>query len=159
MLPTTTTTIDAPPKTTRPVLSAPHQLAQVRLASELVEDVWGFDVWIWELTGTELDLYRQGQIKTKGAKVTLDLRSNTARLLVYAIRNESGERLYSERDVPELLKLGASGLEKLATVARRLSGLDEDDEEAEMEGNFDGDLIASSPSPSPDTSDAPSPSS
>lgn len=155
----TPTVVDAPPQTALPVLSSPHQLSAVGLDSELVPvPQWGVSVWVWELTGAELDLYRQGQIKTKGAKVNLDLRSNTARLLTYAIRNASGERMYSERDAAELLKRGASGLEKLARVARRLSGLDDEDEE-EMEGNSDDGQIDSLSSTWPDTSDAPSESS
>lgn len=116
-----------------PVLSAAHQLGTVRLARELVPvPEWGHAVWVWELTGEDLDAYRNAMYRTKGAKVTLDLRSNTARLLTYAVRDEHGNRVFDDATgVSRLLGMGSAGVERLAKVARRLSALDDDDDDDE----------------------------
>lgn len=140
-----------------PVLSNPTQLHSVKLARERVEvPEWGLSVWVWELNGADLDAYRQSMYRqTKGTKVSLDLRNNTARLLTYALRDEDGQRVLDDHDgVHRLLGMGSAGLERLAAVARRLSGMDDSDEDAE--GNSDAAPSGFSSSTSPSPSAAPS---
>jgi len=55
---------------------------------------WKCHVWVHELTGEELDLYRQPMYQVKETKLTLSLTENTLRLLAYALRTEQGDRLW-----------------------------------------------------------------
>ena len=119
-----------------PDLTSASQLRNVGLKREqvTVED-WGMNVWVWELTGEEWDHHQKAFVKTKGGKVVgLDLAGQTARLLMYAIKDPQGNRIFSHQD--ELLRMPAGGLNQLAEVARRLSRLEDEDAE-EMEENFD----------------------
>lgn len=140
-----------------PVFSQATQLHSVKLQKEFVEvPEWGMSFWVWELNGADIDAYRQAMYKQgKNNRVSIDLRNNTARLLTYALRDEDGNRILDEHDgIHRLLGMGSSGLEKLAAVARRLSGLDANDEDTE--GNSDAAPSGSSSSISPSPSAAPS---
>ena len=117
---------------------------------------WGCNVWVYELTGEELDLYRSYIWTEKGGKIRMTvsrLRAQTARLLAVAIRREDGSRIFDDATGPDrLMQMGSSGLEKLAKVARRLSGVSDDDAESSAEGNSEagptGSGSGTSPSPS-----------
>lgn len=140
-----------------PDLTNPGQLlGTVTLARERVEvPEWGVAVWVWELTGEQLDAYRTHALRQQGSKVRVDLarlRAGTARLLTYAIRTKDGDPVFDEHDGPDrLLKMGAAGLARVAKVANRLSRLDEEDEDT-AEGNSaaarGGSSNGTSPSPS-----------
>lgn len=133
-----------------PILAAASQI-RAQLGSELVNvPEWRSRVWVYELTGRELDEYRQGMFKSKSGGVEVSLKNATLRLLVLALRDGNGNRLYpnTERGILELGDLPAGGSERLAKVARLLSGLtdaedsdedaDEDDSEAGDGGNSAG---------------------
>lgn len=99
---------------------------------------WGGEVWVKELTGKERDHYEGDifQIKSQGGKTqTTFHRANIrARLLVLAIVDDDSKRLFADHELEELGNLGSSALDKLFTVAQRLSGFTEKDVE-ELEGN------------------------
>lgn len=142
-----------------PVAASPYELHTLPLRHELVDvPEWGKALWVWELTGEQLDEYRSGMFDQTGRsnRVKINLRRNTARLLAHAIRNEDGTAFFptEAEGVHILLGLGAAGAERLATVARRLSGLDDDDEDAE--GNSGAAPSGSSSSISRSPSAAPS---
>lgn len=115
-----------------PTLSNPNQIRAVVERVKVFVPQWKCHVWVHELTGEELDLYRQPMYQVKETKLTLSLTENTLRLLAYALRTEQGDRLWpnTKRGVAELGKLPSGGSELLAKTARRLSGLSDDDEEA-----------------------------
>lgn len=121
----------------RRVMNSVSMLPMARLAKELVSvEEWDCDVWVWELTVKDLDAYRGRMLETRGAKVIgLNMAGNTARLLSYAIRDEQGTRVFADHDVERLMEQGSGPIEKLAAVARRLSHLDEDDDESDLVGN------------------------
>jgi hypothetical protein len=118
-----------------PDLTNPAQLlGNVTLKRERVEvPEWGVAVWVWELTGEQLDAYRSSMWTQRGGKLRMDLtkmRANTARLLVHACRTADGSPIFDETTGPDrILQMGAAGIERLAAAARRMSGLDEDDED------------------------------
>lgn len=147
-----------------PVLSSPSQLRTVKLARELVQvPEWGVSVWVWEMTGAEVESWRQSLMR-KG-KVELNPRAQrerTARLLCRVIRDEQGNRMYSDHDAAMFMDMGSAGMERVAEVALRLSGLsraaddrddDEDDGEDEATGNSGAAPSGSSTSTSPSLSD------
>ena len=125
-----------------PVLTSPDQLAAVKLARELVHvHEWGLDVWVYELTGEELDTWRQSMLRSSRRQrgdMEVDpkkLRGQTARLVCAAVRDENGQRIFADMDAPGLLKKGSGAVERLATVARRLSRVVADEDEFDEMGN------------------------
>lgn len=114
-------------------------LSHTTIQKELVEvPEWGGEVWVKELTGKERDSYEAEifQIKSNGRKTeTKFMRANIrARLLVLSIVNDDGVRLFEDYELESLGNLGALALDRLFTVAQRLSGFTEKDVE-ELEGN------------------------
>lgn len=146
--------------TNLPVASGPSELHALPLRRELVPvPEWGKAFWVWEMNGDQIDEYRAGMFDQSGRnnRVKINMRRNTARLLAHTIRNEDGTPFFgSEAEgVHILLGLGAAGAEKLAAVARRLSGLDDEDDE-DAEGNSDAGPTGSPSSTLPSPSGAPS---
>lgn len=108
---------------------------------------WHAAVWVYELSGSELDEYRNGMYTQKGTKLKMDLRNNTVRLVCLALRDANGHRLFPNIDqgIRELGAKGSGGTERVAEVARRLSHLAAEDEQ-ELEENLDNGHTDSSPS-------------
>lgn len=106
-----------------PVISSARQI-RWEVARELVPvPEWNCQVWAQELTGEEKDEYQAGMFDVDGNDYTLNFRNNTNRLVVFAARDENGNRLWpnTKRGVEEVAKLGSAGAERIADVARRLS--------------------------------------
>lgn len=85
---------------------------------------WGGDVNVRTLTGTERDAFEEGCIKGKGKR---DLSNLRARLCALAIVDENSNRMFSDRDVHILGKKSAAALDRVFTVAQRLSGVTDAD--------------------------------
>lgn len=116
-----------------PVLTSGSQLSGVEVQAELVVvRPWRRKVWVQELTGEELDEYREPMsvIDSKN-NIKLNLKESSLRLLAMAIRDAHGNRIYQNTadGIKILGKMPSSGLEIIAKVARRLSGMGEDDVE------------------------------
>jgi hypothetical protein len=106
-----------------PVISSSRQI-RWEVARELVPvPEWGCQVWTNELTGEEKDEYQSGMFDVDGSDYTLNFSNNTNRLVVFAARDEAGNRLWpnTKRGVEEVAKLGSAGAERIAEAARRLS--------------------------------------
>lgn len=106
-----------------PVLSSSRQI-RWEVARELVPvPEWKCQVWTHELTGEEKDEYQSGMFDVDGSDYTLNFQNNTVRLVVYAARDDNGNRLWpnTERGIAEVKKLGSAGAERIAEAARRLS--------------------------------------
>ena len=90
---------------------------------------WGGDLFVREMTAKERDDYRRdldsGKDKLTGA---------SALLAVRVIVNDKNERLFEDKDAPELAKKSASALDKVLEAALSLSGLNAQDIE-ELEKN------------------------
>jgi len=118
-----------------PVLTTGAQLEKIEVRAELVRVVpWRRKVWVQELTGEELDEYREPMsvIDSKN-NIKLNLKESSLRLLAMAIRDANGNRIYpnTEAGIKILGKMPSSGLEIIAKVARQLSGMGEEEVEVE----------------------------
>jgi len=97
---------------------------------------WGGEVRLRSLTGAERDAYEQSLVQTRGKSREMNLRNARAKLVALCAVDENGNRLFSDADVNALGKKNAKPLDRLFDVARRLSGLSEDDVDRLTE-NFD----------------------
>jgi len=88
---------------------------------------WGGEVRLRSLTGAERDAYEQSLVQTRGKSREMNLRNARAKLVALCAVDENGNRLFSDADVNALGKKNAKPLDRLFDVARRLSGLTEDD--------------------------------
>jgi hypothetical protein len=107
------------------------------LRSEDVEvPEWGGKVRVFELTGTDRDAYQASIIKQRedGTR-EWRLANATVRLVSMSIGDpDTHERLFTEGDVTALGKKSARALNRVFTVAQRLSALADEDVE-ELLGN------------------------
>jgi hypothetical protein len=87
----------------------------------------GGDVRVRGLTGTERDAFEATIAQRKGKDVKMNLQNVRARLVSLSTVDENGERLFSDADVVALGGKSAAALERVFTVAMRLSGLTPDD--------------------------------
>jgi hypothetical protein len=120
---------------------------------------WGGSVRVVGMTAKERGEYESAfMMEVKGRRGEPELKRNRAaikqvreRLVVHTVVDENGNRLFTDEDVAALSKKSAAAMERIVTVAQRLSGLTESDIE-ELEKNFattDAEDSASvSPSPS-----------
>lgn len=98
---------------------------------------WGGSVCVRALSGTERDAYEAGIVQLRGDGTKLvNLKNLRGRLVSLACVDDEGNRLFSDEDAIALGDKSASALERVFEVARRLSGLSEDDVE-ELAETFD----------------------
>lgn len=109
-------------------------------------------VLLREFDGGELNEHRKPMYKINGTKIELSMEEVNLRLLAIGMRRRDGSRMYPNTDtgIKLLRKWPASIVEFLAKHQRELNGEDEDD--ATLEGNSEGErtseLSSDSPSPS-----------
>lgn len=120
----------AAPEATVPV----HRLSKADIfnrADSCFEDVpvpeWGGIVRIKGLTGEERDAFEASTVQTRGKNVKQNLRNLRARLVAASAVDEDGVRLFEPYDIEELGKKSAAALDRLFTVAQKLSKLSEED--------------------------------
>lgn len=98
-----------------------------------VEDVWVPEwqttVKVKSLTAAERDAFEASSLSGQGRNREVNLQNVRARLLVRAIVDDSGARIFGDLDAMELGQKNASALDRLFAVASRLSGLGADDVE------------------------------
>lgn len=97
---------------------------------------WGGQVRVKGLSGTERDRFEQDSIDQRGKANKLNLANIRARLLVLCLVDEQGNRLFQRSDIDLLGQKSAAALNRVFEVARRLSGLNQEDVE-ELAENFD----------------------
>jgi len=91
-------------------------------------------VFVRTLTGRERDGFETACFVQKGKQRTLNTENIRAKLLVRAICDKDGARVFTDNDTDALGDIPASALDALFSVAQRLSGLSSEDVE-EMAGN------------------------
>ena len=97
---------------------------------------WGGQVRVKGLSGTERDRFEQDSIDQRGKTTKLNFANIRARLLVLCLVDEQGNRLFQRSDIDLLGQKSAAALNRVFDVARRLSGLNQEDVE-ELAENFD----------------------
>ena len=110
-------------------------LEAVDLGREVVPvPEWGGSVLMRGLTGRERDAFEASIVRMQGgapgAGMERSLQNIRARLVAMAAIDESGARLFEDRDVRALGEKSAAALDRLFDVARRLSGMSEADVQA-----------------------------
>ena len=83
---------------------------------------WGGTVRIRELTGTELDSYEAQQTRQVGDRVEPNPIGSRARLVVRALIDENGKRLFADADAMKLSEKSGLVLDRLWDEIAALSG-------------------------------------
>jgi len=92
---------------------------------------WGGSVFVRGLTGAERDEYEASMVQFQGSKIkSMEIRNIRARMAAYAICDADGNRVFSSSDVLALSKKSAAALDRIMTVAARLSGMTAEDQES-----------------------------
>jgi len=100
---------------------------------------WGGTVRVRGMTGIERDEFEASIVTGRGRTRDVNMRNIRAKLVSLCVVDPtSGERLFSKADVDALGQLSAAALDRVADVARRLSGLTAEDEER-LAGNSGSD--------------------
>lgn len=127
--------------------------AHAKLPRETVHiEELGGSVIVQGLTGKQRDQYETSCIVQKGNKRTFNLVDARAKLVMLAIVDADGVRLFQTSDVAQLSAMPAAVLDRLFSVAQRLSGISDEDQE-ELGKLFGEDPADSSPFASLDSSE------
>ena len=97
------------------------------LKSEMVEvPEWGVTVMVRELSASEHDSYQAALINVgKGGAYNVDLSNHRCELLVRALRDADGKRLFQDREVGVLGQAPSPLIDRLYNVAQKVTGIDE----------------------------------
>lgn len=106
---------------------------------------WGNKtVWVCGLTGAAKDAYSASLVEFRGESRKLRLENATVKLVIRTACDASKKLLFSEGDIERLGTKSSAALERLAAVARRLSGMDKKELE-ELVKNSDAAQSGDSP--------------
>lgn len=106
-----------------------EQIFQVQdLSSEIVAvPEWGGEVRVQALNGTNRDKFEAAQIEFRGKERRVRLFNVRARLAALTIVDDNGNRIFTDEDVARLGSKNSAALDRVCTVAQRLSGLSDQD--------------------------------
>jgi hypothetical protein len=109
-------------------------LVKTTLKNEVVTvEEWGGDVVVSEMSGTTRDAWEQKLREKDAAGKRVSLR---AKLVVFTVIDDKGERIFNDDDISLVGKLSSNSLEKICSVAMRLNDLGSDDiEKAKKNSN------------------------
>lgn len=95
---------------------------------------WGGTVRVQALSGAARDQFEAALVAGKGKNRSVKLDNVRAKMVAASIVDADGKRLFTDADVRKLGEKSAAALQRVYTVAQRLSGLTDDDAE-ELAGN------------------------
>lgn len=84
---------------------------------------WDGDVIVRELTGTELDSWEAAQVRHVGDKVEPNPIGTRARLVIRALIDENGKRLFKDSEAMKLSEKNGDVLDRLFDEIAALSGM------------------------------------
>lgn len=90
----------------------------------------GRTVLVCGLTAAGKNAYQASLLEIKGNSRKVRMENATAKLLVRTLVNRQRQPLFTETDIERLGTKSAAALERLAKVANRLSGMDEEENAA-----------------------------
>ena len=109
------------------MLSRDLILSSIDLAVEKIDvPAWGGSIFVRPFTGGERGLIEQESMDKDPAKVE----TFRARLVVRAICDEKGKRLFTDADIPALQEKAASAIDLVAKAVIKLNGMGADEVEA-----------------------------
>jgi len=88
---------------------------------------WGGTVRVRALKGYERDKFEDSVTDQEGGTARVIAENLRAKLVALSIVDEQGKRLFSEDDVRRLGGKSAKALDRVFSVAQRLSGISSDD--------------------------------
>ena len=100
------------------------------------------------MTAKERDQYETSCIIQKNGKRNFNLIDARAKLVMLTVVDEKGDRLFNASDVSRLSGMPASVIDKLFTVAQKLSGISDEDID-ELGGELGKDYGEDQPDSSP----------
>lgn len=92
---------------------------------------WGGDVYVYTMTGEERDAWEVSIMDGKGKTSFLNIR---AKLCARTIRDEEGNRYFTDKEIDLLGKKSGQALDRIFDVAKRLNGIGKE-EIKELEKN------------------------
>ena len=105
-------------------------LAAEDIATERVEvPEWGGEVMVRGLTGRQRDRWEASLSVRQGKRFVPSLEDLRARLVVHCVVDETGRLVFHEGDIDALSNKSGAALDRVYTVAARLSGISEQDVE------------------------------
>ena len=109
---------------------------------------WGGFVRVRCMTGSERDAFEASIYEIKGTKANIIRENFRAKLIARTLINEKGERLFTDKEIELIGKKAAKPLDKIFTVAQRLNGLSQADEDEFVKNSeSEGEDISISTSP------------
>lgn len=93
---------------------------------------WGGGVIVEALSGEERSTFRDNHVKVdpnNPEQMEFKQKDSEERLVALCAVDEDGERLFKPEDVKRLRKKSSRALDRVASKARELSGLEEEDQE------------------------------
>lgn len=110
------------------ILTREAILAGVKLPSEIVDvPELGGAVIVRGMTGSERDAFENGCFQGKGKKRDFSAQDVRAKLVAYCCIDEAGQRVFSDNDVALIGQVRADVVDRLFSVAARLSGMTPED--------------------------------
>lgn len=95
---------------------------------------WGGTVRVKGLTGSERDAFEESCVSGKGKNVSFKMTNIRAKLVAKTVVDEEGNLIFKEADVEALGKKSGAALDRVFSVAQRISGITKEDIE-ELEKN------------------------
>ena len=84
---------------------------------------WGGSIYVRCMTGTERDAFECEVYANRGKELQVNTENFRARLLVRTLVDEKGDRIFADADIGALGQKSGKALDRLYSVAKRLSGL------------------------------------
>lgn len=97
---------------------------------------WGGTVFVRGLSGRQRDVFEATLLERRGRRMVPNTANIRAKLVAWTVVDEDGKRLFTDTEADELGEKSASAMDRIYTVASRLSGLGEEDLE-DLAENFD----------------------
>lgn len=111
-------------------------MAPAPLEAVVVPELNGKTIYLTGLSATAKGIYQSSLIQMEGKTRKIKLEHATARLLSLTIVTKDRKRLFTDADILALGALRGDVMERLAKIANRLSGMDEE-ENANLVKNSD----------------------
>lgn len=92
-------------------------------------EVWNGEVIVRTMTGAERDSYEDSLFETKGANRKVNYANMRAKLVARCLVDESGKRLFADKEIAALGEKNSNALDTLYTVAAKLNGIGPKEEE------------------------------
>lgn len=81
------------------------------------------DIWVYGLTNEEKDEYENQVMQFSASDRQVRMRNARAMLLLLAVRNQHGSRMFGEKDMGRLKLIPVKITDPILDVVRRLSGM------------------------------------